>query len=160
MNIGCAFLCRHCQGAPEDQAVTRWRDVAFGLHELDEPRAVGDLAVENRAGQTALTQDKLLVLAAAGVAQRELLVAVVARRKHACGKHIDAGDLQARMGNRRDIALRQVAAESPRAYTRLHPQRTDEAKRLPIMLDAFAPGANAGLDRRHENIDADPAMNI
>src|SRR5258708_30016646 len=121
MNIGCAFLCRHCQGAPEDQTVTKWRHVAFGLHELDEPRPVGDLAVENRAGETSVAHNELLVLAAAGVAQGEFIVAVVTRLKHAGGKNVDAGDLQARMGNRRDITLRQVAAESPRANARLLP---------------------------------------
>src|SRR5258707_8868727 len=123
MNIGCAFLCCHCQSSPEDHAVTKWRDVPFGLHERDEPRAVGDLAVENRAGQTALTQNELLVLAAPGVAQGELLVAVVARFKHAGGKNVDAGELQARMENGRDIRLRAVAAESDRTNARLLPQR-------------------------------------
>src|SRR5882672_2589326 len=160
MNIGCAFLCRHCQGAPEDQAVTKRRDVAFGLHERDEPRAVGDLAVENRAGQTALTQNELLVLAAPGVAQGELLVAVVARFKHAGGKNVDAGDLQAGMENGRDIRLRAVAAESDRTNARLLPQRTDQAERLPVMLDAFAHGENAALARRHEIVDDDAAIDI
>src|SRR5260370_28326443 len=113
MNIGCAFLCCHCQGAPEDQAVTKWRDVAFGFHELDKPRAVGDLAVENRAGQTALTQNKLLVLAAAGVAKGKFVVAVIARLKHPCRTNLDARDLQARMRNTRDRTVPQVSAEDP-----------------------------------------------
>src|SRR5258705_14006988 len=106
----CAFLCRHRQGAPEDQAVAKRRDVAFGFDELDEPGTIADLAVENRAGETSVAHDELLVLAAAAVAQSDFLIAVVARLKHAGGKHIDAGDLQTRMGNRRDIRRRPVAA--------------------------------------------------
>src|SRR5262249_26439643 len=102
--------CGRRQGAPEDQAVAKRCDVVFGLDELDEPRAVGDLAVKNRAGEAPVADDELLVLAAAGVAQGDFLVAVVARLKAAGGKDIDTRDLKTGMGNRRDVRLRDVAA--------------------------------------------------
>src|SRR5258708_11682985 len=99
MNIGCAFLCCHCQSPPEDQAVAKRRDVAFGFHEFDEPRAVGDLAVENRAGETSVAHNELLVLAAAGVAHGELVVALIARLKPPAGKTIAPRVPPARMGS-------------------------------------------------------------
>src|SRR5215470_13645755 len=145
-----AVLCRHRQGAPEHQAVAKRRDFAFGVDELDEPRAVGDFAVENCADKASIAQDELLVLAAAGVAQRDFLVAIVARLKHAGGKHVDPRDLQARVRRRRHVRLLRAAGQSARANARLFPQRPDEAESLASMLDAFADGENAGLARRHE----------
>jgi hypothetical protein len=96
------------------------------------------VTVEDAADHPVVAQDHLLVDAAPGVVQRDFLVGVVGCGERACGKHVDAGDLEAGEDRRRDIDRLVVARQPRAAHPGLLPDRRDKAKDLTVMLDAFA----------------------
>ena len=121
----------------EQDVLAKVADLRAVAHELEIPRAVDGIAVQHGALDLVALHDELLVDAARGVLEHELL-GVGAAREVAGREQVDARDLELRRGLRARVAADAELREMVRDDFRLLEQRRDEAVACAAMLHALA----------------------
>ena len=142
---------------PEQQPIAHAGYVGAVAQQVEIPAAVDRVAVEHGAADAVAFEHELLVDAAAGVLNDDLLGPLVAEEV-AGREHVDAGHLEARRGDRALVAgvaeLRQVIG----ADLRLLEQRRHQAIGAPAALRAFADRIDARIVGLHRVVDDDAAL--
>ena len=135
------------------------RDAAAVAQQLEVPRAVHRVAVQHAADELVVADHELLVHAAGGIGQHDLL-GVLAAREIARGEEVDAGHLELGRHLRSRVAPDAVAREMVRAHLRHLEQRRHEAVRRAAMRDALADRVDARIERLHRVVDDDAAVAV
>ena len=124
------------EGGAEDQRVAVGGHVGAGADLVEEPGAIGGVAIHDGADQAVALKDQALVDAAAGVAEDDVLAArgvgEIAR-----AEEVAAGDLQLGRGLDR-LERRRLPRQRRGQHLGLIVERRDEAEELAVMLGAFA----------------------
>ena len=143
-------------GLAEDQCIAHRRDVGLLLQEIEEPRAIGGLAIKDRTDDPVLLQDKALVDAGGRIAQDDFL-AVGRLGEVAGGEEIDTSDLQLRIDDGAmifGVAAGQTIGENPGAFI----ERGDEAVADPAMLGALPECVDRCIRSHHAIVNDNPAV--
>src|SRR5918995_1022316 len=77
----------------EDEGVPQLRYIGLFAQEIEEPRTIPRLAIEDRADDAVLFEDKTLVDAVRSITQHDILT-ILGLAEIACREQVDAGDLQ------------------------------------------------------------------
>ena len=126
-------------------------------HELEVPRSVDGIAVQHGSLDLVALHDDLLVDAARGVLEHELLGAGAAREV-AGREQVDARDLELRRSLRARVAADAELGEVIRDDLRLLEQRRDEAVAGAAVLHALADGVDARIVGLHRVVDEHAAL--
>ncbi len=136
----------------EEDVLAEVRDLRVLAQKLEVPGAVDRVSVEHGALDAVVAHDELLVHAARGVLEHELLRAGPAP-KVTGRKQVDPGDLELRRDVGARIAADAELGEMVRDDLGLLEQRRDEPVAFATMLDALAHGIDARIERLHRVVD-------
>ena len=101
----------------KDDLIAERRNVGLVAHQLHVPRTIGDAAVEDAADDFIVTQNHLLVEAALGVVQRDLLIGLVGGSERTRREHVNAGYLEAGEDRRRHVdSVVSPASRAPHTF--------------------------------------------
>ena len=126
---------------PKDQGFAHLANVDAALQKIEEPRAIGGVAIHHGADDLVVLQHEAAVIAARGVAQHDFL-AILAIGEIAGGVEIDAGNFEFGRGRGRNEFRRVVSAKLRRHNIRHLVKRGDKAIGDAMRLCAFAKREN------------------
>ncbi len=158
---GCNGRHRVQGGAPliglaKDQRVAHGACIDAPPEHVEEPGAVGSLAIEHRADDAVVLEDEALVDAGRGIAQHDLL-AILGLTKIARREQVDAGHLELGRGDRPLIGGLLPGQGLGQHLTHFI-ERCDKAIAGATMLRTFAQGEDMRVIGTHLVVDHDAAV--